>query len=42
MERTGDDVYSKRRRDGVVTGTNGEALEVYSVVISASGIEAKD
>ena len=42
MERTGDDVYGERRRDGVVAGTGGEALEVRSVVVGAGGVEAKD
>jgi len=42
MERTGDDVCGERRRDGVVAGAGGEALEVRSVVVGAGGVEAKD
>jgi hypothetical protein len=42
IERTGDDICGKRRRNGVVAGAGGEALEVRCVVISAGSIEAKD
>ena len=35
IERTGDNVYSKRFRDGVVAGAGREALEVRSVVAGA-------
>ena len=42
MERTGDDVCGERRRDGVVAGAGGEALEVRSIVVNTSSMEAKD
>ena len=42
MERTGDNICSERHYNRVVTGAGGEALEVCSVVISASSMEAKD
>lgn len=42
IERTGDNIYGEWRRNRVVAGTNGKALEVHSVVVGASSVEAKD